>query len=248
MISFSKNDWDTLFFGYPVASAQLDDPATLLADTRDALERATQSGFRLLYLFLPWMDHAVRRAILNEGVCAVGGRVHYAKAIPPFGNIDSAPPIIRCRVHSAALERLALQSGEYSRYRIDAGFRNGEFERLYREWISSSLEGKDGKCIYVAGAPDQPTGMMTLEPGLSVRIGLFAVAPEQRRQGIGRKLIAYAEQFCVRHHAQELRVATPTQNQGARRFYESCGFKQVREECIFHAWLPIRDKPNIQPD
>ena len=239
MTSLLPKEWDSAFFGYPVAAADLIHSSTPLADAHAARLQATRAGFRLLYLFLPLLVETDRAALRQEGFRDMGGKVDYSKIIVPGAVFTPDPEIRLCQTSSAALEQLAFQSGAHSRFCRDEGFHQSEFERLYREWVGGSLAGKDGKCVYIAGPPDQPKGLLTLEPGAEIRIGLFAVAPECRRQGLGRRLICQAEQFCIARGRGELRVATQIENPEACRFYESCGFHKIHEEAIFHAWLPL---------
>ena len=230
-------DWDSAFFGYPVAAAEPELGSATVAEVVSTLGEARRRGIRLLYVFLPPGDEALRSALRREGIRAVGRKVEYAKDVPASG-AAADPEIVPCRSCTAALERLAFQSGEYSRFRLDDGFRRQEFERLYREWLANSVAGQDGKCVFIAGAEPRPQGMVTLEPGEAMRIGLFAVDPAHHRKGIGRRLMDRAEQYCVQQRAPELRVATQAENRQACLFYESRGFKRTSETDVFHAWLP----------
>lgn len=240
MIVPAKKEWDSAFFGYPVAAAELNDPATLLSDARQVREQAERTGIRLLYLFLPTAGTDLRDALRREGFRDVGGKVDFSKTVSATAGIAPDPEIVPCRTNHPALECLAFQSGKYSRFRRDPGFRPGDFERFYSEWLAGSLAGNGGKRACIAGTPESPKGLLTLEPGETVRIGLFAVAPEHRRQGVGRRLIAQAERFCAERATGELRVATQIENREACQFYESCGFRNIHQESIFHAWLPVR--------
>ena len=244
MTRLESRNWDSAFFGYPVASVELAERSAA-AEIGGVLAEARRRGIRLLYVFLPPGGEARRDALRREGIRFVGQKVDFAKTIDPAG-VDSAPDpeIVPCRAFNAALERLALQSGEYSRFRCDDGFRHREFERLYREWLEVSLAGRDGKCVFAAGEETRPRGMITLEPGAAVRIGLFAVDPACRRQGVGRRLMVRAERFCVQRRAAELRVATQAENRQACLFYESQGFAIAGATDVFHAWLP--EKPAEQ--
>ncbi len=238
-------DWDSAFFGYPVAAAEPDHGSASAAEVVAALKEAGGRGIRLLYVFLPPADEALHSALRREGLRDVGRKVDYAKAMPASLATVPDPEIIPCRAGSAALERLAFQSGKYSRFRLDDGFRRQEFERLYREWLAGSLAGQNGKCVFVAGEETHPLGMVTLEPGEAIRIGLFAVDPAHQRRGIGRRLMDRAEQFCIQRRAPELRVATQAENRQACLFYESRGFAKASETDVFHAWFP--EGPAGQP-
>jgi dTDP-4-amino-4,6-dideoxy-D-galactose acyltransferase len=212
-----------------------------MLDIESVLQEARDSGVRLLYLFMPHIDESLRHAVEQTGAKAVGCKVEYSKAV--HMSLVSNPPadnIAPCCESSPSLEQLALQSGIYSRFRIDDGFRNREFERLYQEWLASSLRGDAGKRVYVAGAAADPQGLITLEPdGGVARIGLLAVDAGQRGRGLGRRLVAEAERVCCREGIAELRVATQAENQGACHFYEECGFRIISEVEIFHVWLPL---------
>ena len=229
-------EWDSSFFGYAVASASWGPAPARPADIRSVLQEARRSGIRLLYLFMPPVDATLRAAIEQAGAKPAGRKVDYSKSVRMPESSDFGKDVALCRESSPRLEDLALQSGVSSRFRLDPGFQNREFERLYGEWLASSLRGDMGKRVYVAGTPAAPRGLMTLEPGSAARIGLLSVAADQRGKGVGRQLLAEAERFCCQTHRAELHVATQAENQGACRFYESCGFGVISETDVFHAW------------
>ena len=230
-------EWDSHFFGYPVASATWS-ALPPKSDLDDVLENARASGFRLLYLFLPPTDTPLRLAIEYKGAKFVGCKVEYAKQITSPPAWEDHGQIQRCNANNPQLEALALHSGTYSRFHLDEGFRQQEFERLYREWLASSLRGDMGKLVYIVGTPTEPRGLLTLESDENIRIGLIAVEPSRHGQGIGRQLISMAEQFCIQHQKPELRVATQENNIEACRFYEHCGFRNISKTDVFHAWFP----------
>ncbi len=233
-----NREWDSRFFGYPVASASFGPALPRLPDILAARDEARQAAVRLLYLFLPPVDAALRSSIEQAGFLPVGQKVEYARKVGMPPPMEPGPDIALCRESSAPLEQLALESGSHSRFRLDPGFRNREFERLYGEWLASSLRGDQGKQVFVAGSAARPLGLVTLEPGPSAaRIGLLAVDASQRGRGLGRRLVAEAERFCVRNRIAELQVATQSANRGACRFYETCGFGKSSETDVFHAWL-----------
>ncbi len=239
MMQLRTKDWDSAFFGYPVASLELHSPATTWAEVASSIREASCRNIRLLYLFLSPVDDVVRSA-LQENVRYVGRKVDYVKDVPSSISMVPDPEIVPCRSFSVALERLALQSGEFSRFRLDRGFHQQEFERLYHEWLTSSIANMDEKCVFIAGDESHPKGMITLERSDILRIGLFAVDPMQQRQGIGRKLMKRAEHFCTQHHVKKLYVATQADNRKACLFYESWGFKINNETDVFHVWLPSK--------
>ena len=138
-------------------------------------EGATRTGIRLLYLFLPMPDHTLREPLEKLGFLSVGQKVEFAQPVAPPPQPNADPDISLCQTPGDALKQLALASGQHSRFRLDPGFRNREFERLYEEWLFSSLRGDNNKRVFVAGDSVAPVGLLTLEPGRdAARIGLFA--------------------------------------------------------------------------
>lgn len=242
-----ERQWDSRFFGYSVADVMFAEPPDFELDLRPALRQAVQAGIRLLYVRTPPLTARHRRNLQLAGACSVGTRVEFVKNIqvaPPLDDIGAIHP---CREHTPALLALALESGAHSRFRMDPGFNNGEFARLYDEWLASSLRGEGGKRVFIAGNIVGPDGLITLEPDTAVRIGLLAVAAHQRGQGLGRRLVAEAERFCFRTQRPELSVATQAENHQACRFYDKCGFRPISEVEYFHVWLPPAGRPPPSP-
>jgi putative acetyltransferase len=68
----------------------------------------------------------------------------------------------------------------------------------------------------VTDASDEPVGFMGLADN---EVDSLFLAPEVHRRGVGRSLIAHAAAL-----RGELTVLVNEQNEGAVRFYESCGF------------------------
>lgn len=56
------------------------------------------------------------------------------------------------------------------------------------------------------------------------------VAPEARRRGVARTLLAHAEQQCRAAGFARLQLATAELQQAALAFYRAAGFRVVQEE------------------
>ena len=56
----------------------------------------------------------------------------------------------------------------------------------------------------------------------------IAVAPSQRRQGIGRALMEAALAYLTEHHAEQADLEVNVTNRAAQSLYESLGFKQTK--------------------
>lgn len=238
-------EWDSCFFGYPVGSYSFTDIPDPVKDIGPVLHQAICAGIRLLYISTPPLHEHRRQAIQRLGAKPVGIKVDFAKSICEAPSADLVSEISRCQANSPALRSLALESGLHSRFRLDEGFKHHEYERLYGEWLDSSLREDGGKQVYVAGPANSPRGLITVEPGSPVRIGLLAVDAQSRGQGVGHRLIAAAENYCILHDQQHLHVATQAGNHTACRFYKNCGFHLFSETEYFHCWLPLNETMEI---
>ena len=63
------------------------------------------------------------------------------------------------------------------------------------------------------------------------------VAPGHERRGVGRRLLAHAEEYAVMQGLPELLIVVEADNVPARSFYERSGFVPVEPE-LFRRVLP----------
>ena len=238
--------WDSEFFRYKVGRVDL--PTSCAPESverfADALVRqAHEQKFRLVYVFVgsPLESQSLSN-LARRGFRDVGGKREYARepvciSLPEDGSSE----IVICREVSPSIVNLALQSSALSRFRLDPGFAENEYERLYTEWICKAVEGVDGLCAYIIGAVDEPKGLITLDSaGGEARIGLLAVDGRSRRHGVGRKLVAHALSVSSGKGFRGLHVSTQSGNQAACALYEGCGFSLISETAIFHLWVDNR--------
>ena len=80
----------------------------------------------------------------------------------------------------------------------------------------------------ILGDADLRSGFLMLrlaaEEGEIIDLG---VVPDQRRQGVARKLVAEAARVARQHGAQELFLEVDVQNTPAKRLYAATGFAEV---------------------
>jgi GNAT superfamily N-acetyltransferase len=100
-------------------------------------------------------------------------------------------------------------------------------EARWRGWVTG--EGWAGDvATFLADGPGPLLGMATgYRPDDRPTTGwLFAmwVRPERRGEGIGRQLVAAVEQWAISLDIDQLFLHVTDGNDGAMRFYASCGF------------------------
>ena len=232
--------WDTSVFGFPVArtTAGLESGAVL---TR-ALDEMRAHGVRLAYVAIPWGDVKVRAAAER-----LGGRFVDCKTTYVIDEADMQlsddPPIVEAESYGdtmpdPALVRLARQSGEFSRFRIDPDVEPSVCARIYDEWLARSLDGVLADDVFVVRRNGLLAGMITVgERHGRGDIGLLAVDPGARRMFVGRALITRAHKWALGKGYRAMQVVTQRANEPACALYERCGYRVETMLAVFHHWF-----------
>ena len=174
-----------------------------------------------------------------------GEQIRYVRSVPtnpgPYA-LDQVQSYDHPSVNERLLS-LALQSGIYSRFRMDVNFKNGEFERLYSVWIEKSVTREIADDVLIYEENEQELGVATLGSKNGVgEIGLFAVDGQARRRSIGKMLIAGVYRSCLKLRLSTVQVITQRENIPACRFYQACGFKEESSTYIYHLWLSNKSR------
>lgn len=231
--------WDSEYLGFGVArlaaDALLPDELTrLVADARAA-------GLRLLYLVAAPADALSNASARAAGAWLADRKVTFAMPVAPAEQFEAVGPAIQATTTwTPQIESLALQSGEYSRFRLDANFEPTVFTGLYQRWLQNSLTHQIAREVLVFDIEQtgHAQGLLTL--GLKndrADIGLLAVDAQARGQRIGQQLVATARQRTAAWGLAELQVVTQLDNEPACGFYRRCGFREWQVEHIYHLWL-----------
>jgi len=228
--------WDSTLFGFPVAAILQDQLQTGALEAIPAQLHA--AGVRLAYVSVPATDVPTIQRLEALGGRLVDRKRRYRKQLlspAPMPETLESGMGHPCTPEFTALAR---SSGEYSRFRTDPNIPSGIFEALYDTWIRRSLAAEIAEEVLVQKSGPTPVGLVSLsvaqEEGV---IGLLAVGPAHRRQGVGRQLIVGAEAWCSARQVTTLAVVTQRDNSPACGLYTACGFELVSEEAVFHWWL-----------
>jgi len=235
---FAILPWDSKTFGYTVASIEQTtrtkkELAAIIADLKE-------HQVHLAYWMIDPEDReSVAAASINGGFLA-DQKVTFVRAVGDELVQDDDNGIVSY-LHRELNDRvlsLALQSGVYSRYKVDPHFVKGEFETLYRAWIEKSLRGDIAEDVLVCEEGKGVAGLITVgtKNGRG-DIGILSVDENFRGKAIGSRLVQAAlSHFHARGHAS-CQVVTQKGNEGACRFYRKCGFEEERTWNVYHFWL-----------
>lgn len=136
-----------------------------------------------------------------------------------------------------ALIKLAYLSGCYSRFRTDKQLTQAQFEKIYRIWITNSVNKQIAEKVLVIKKANDLAGMITLgEKQGRGDIGLLAVSEQYQGMKIGAALIIAAQAHFAQRY-QWSQVVTQIDNIPACRLYERCGYHIEKVENFYHFWL-----------
>jgi len=237
MIEFKHLDWDSSFFGFPVASVLFTEELNI----DKVISVLDEKGYRLIYLFVPEKyKHLENTFVKQYGGILADRKITYRRDLPEIQNYSPAENI-RINEYSIVNEdliKLALIAGSFSRFKTDTNFREEYFINLYREWIVNSIAGKMADYVVTYRSSNHPEGLVTLSiDGELGRIGLISVSADVQSKGVGSQLINEVFAICLKHGARFIEVVTQEDNYKACRFYIKNGFVKNRMEYVYHFWL-----------
>lgn len=235
---FKILDWDSRFFGYKIASVQASDLkpdklSKILSDLK-------KESCKLVYCFVDPADE-----VTNNSILKLSGMLADEKVTFSIQGFDENKSFTSGHIQPYTLtyptdriKDLALQSGIYSRFKVDPGFRNNEYENLYTEWIVKSIDKSFADEILVYYDDNDEKGFISLSTKNNIgSIGLLAVDERERGKSIGKKLINATFAYFISKAVSEIEVVTQKANRTACAFYESQGFKVKSITNVYHIWI-----------
>ena len=226
--------WDSDFFNLKIGSIGVNE---LDSESMNVLEH-NKSSYDLVYVFVsqqsPFLGELVNRKL---GLDLVDVKVTYSKAVEQhLLNVDTVR-IFNSRKVTKKLYELAIQSGEFSRFKLDPRFKSDDFLNLYRKWVENAAEEETNSLIVVNETKEGINGMITAKlNSVDAKVGLLAVDQKFRGQGIAYNLICYLENVLSSRDIKLLSIPTQKTNNKACRFYERLGMKVDKEETVLHYW------------
>ncbi len=234
--------WDSEFYGFPTGQILMED--ALKAGANGLLTELQNQNIRFLYLF---HDLSIKsdtneklKMLQTIGAHLVDTKIVYGKDLSLISKTRLPENISEYTLPQATdrLYQIALESGVYSRFRLDPNIPTGSYERMYRLWLDNSINRKIADHVIVSKDEAQiVNGMVTLSlKDESAVIGLIAVHPDGLGKGIGSQLMQAAEHFAVGAGKTHLTVATQKANKAACRFYQKAGYTEDSRVEVWHWW------------
>ncbi|MFQ3578796.1 MAG: GNAT family N-acetyltransferase, partial [Bacteroidales bacterium] len=133
--------------------------------------------------------------------------------------------------------QLSIDSGVFSRYKIDKNFERKKFEEFFTLWIVNSVNKTFADKVFVYKKNRKTLGLVTVKIKNKLgNIGIIAVNSETRGLGIGSKLIQKVQEYLLINSINELEVVTQKANNMACKFYIKNGFTINNIVNIYHVW------------
>lgn len=233
-------EWDSNFFGYKISAFYPDSitPAGLAG----IIQKFRDDNIRLAYCFVNPFDTISCHSFSSFALVPVDEKTTFTKISVGVPDYEKQPKIVSYDKFSASekLKYLTLQSGVFSRFKIDPGFTDNEYEKLYIAWIEKSVKREMADEILVYQENDEMYGFITLKgdkkAGLGT-IGLLAVDEKMRGKSIGKQLLNAAEHYFLNSGIKAVNVVTQKKNRVACAFYESNGYRISEITNIYHVWI-----------
>lgn len=234
MTKIKVKDWDSTFFGYLIGELVLD-----INISYDMINELLENSkrFKLIYIVLPGNMELPIRRLKNFKIELIDKKIVYKKKIDilDMPNCISVKSIIG--QNPKDFYKLAIESGEYSRFKLDKNFINYEFHRLYYEWIRKSISGDISDEVFAFFVNNSPVGLVTMKLKNKITtIGLIAVDKNARGKGIGNKLLQQVEYFAIQNGSAIINVSTQLDNELACSFYVKNGYVKESQKNIYHLW------------
>ena len=115
----------------------------------------------------------------------------------------------------------------FDRFSLDPSLPREGHDRLYQGWIRNTLASDRAKVFHIGH------NFLTFRPGdRSAKIDLVSVL--DRRQGIGRRLLASLLAWAKTERLEEIRVVTQLENKAAVALYVTENFEPCGQQVVYH--------------
>jgi dTDP-4-amino-4,6-dideoxy-D-galactose acyltransferase len=230
--------WDTEHFGYKIASVRSN--KLEFDDLKILIDELTNNDFKLVYFYVNPSDEISNNSLRSISGFLADEKITFGIQLKKDDSFIYSPFIkpYKLDYSSEKLKVLALQSGTYSRFKLDKEFVNDEYKKLYIEWIDNSVRKVIADEILVYYKNDEEKGLVTLVSKKATGfIGLIAVDEKERGNSIGKELMNASLFVFKEKGINNIEVVTQKANRIACEFYKALGFTVKNVENVFHLWI-----------
>jgi hypothetical protein len=216
-------EWDSEFFGLPIARADLPDD-----DAREAIAAARAEDVECLYVFAP----GDRLDLVHDAVAAG------ARPLEIRSDLDreaEAPPGAQPGIRRATtddleqLDALAEDFSLASRFRLDPRFPQERIAPMYRRWIRRCFD--EGVVVVPADGAGGLVGVRMVD-GIAW-VDLIYVAAAARGGGVAGRLVLAGIDAAG---ATRARTTTQATNLPVQRMLQGIGFRTATVSVVLHIW------------
>lgn len=220
-------DWDSNFFNKKIGSVFFD---------KKNIESCVFFNFDILYVYSKHdIKFNIPQFINTYSEC----KVFFCKYLKVESyNINEKNIFLNPSIDDKAnIERLAIQSGEFSRFNLDINFKKEDFERLYKIWINKSLDLKEKEEILTYFDGSKVIGFIGfVKEKKNAKVTLLVVDAKNRGKGIASKLLDSLESHLIKSNIKKITIPTQKVNKIACNFYKNKGYYVVDEFFLKHYW------------
>lgn len=240
MQTYKHLEWDSDFFGYRISSFY---PESITpAGLAGIIQKLRDDNIKLVYCFVNPADKISGDSFSSLAISTVDEKTTFTKVTEGAMDYKRPPEIVSYDKSyvSEKLKDLTLQSGVFSRFKIDPGFTDNEYEKLYLAWIEKSVKRELADEILVYQENEEINGFITLKADVNAgrgSLGLLAVDEKMRGKSIGKQMLDAAEEYFLSSGINIIDVVTQKKNRVACSFYEKSGYKIKEITNIYHLWI-----------
>lgn len=241
-----KLEWDSDFFGFPVAyvssfrlTPSIEKQVRSFAASHEtrfleyrcnchdpvSIQTAESNGYHFVDVRMTF-GRSIREIAAGEAVSSLPPGISIRRATPE--DCDRVVPI-------------AEDLYRDSRYYFDGNFGLDALKTFYCDWLHKAILGKFDDFAMVVWERGDPIGFCTLRqrrdnPRNAV-IGLFGIAEKYTGRGFARLLIHHVFRELRALEVDSVDVVTQGRNYRAQQLYQRVGFTTKSVELWYHKWL-----------
>ena len=228
-----KLDWDSEFFNFN--TCLISGEMKNFTDLNIVNSYMNEMNFKLAYF-------SSDKKLNYEGfksleIKLVDEKTTFVKKIDQYIKKHPLITFYNSNVVTEKLTKLAIQSGEYSRFKVDRNISEKKFEKLYKTWIIKSVNKEIAKEVIVYNFDGNIAGLLTVgEKNNRADVGIVAVDSKYRGKGFGRALVETAENWAFDNGYKYMQITTQGYNLPACKLYKNSGYSVESIKYYYHIW------------